>query len=77
MRRLARRLFTLCSAVSLLLWVLVCLLWVRSAKCSDTFSAFVPSETYLSATSRAGMLIFTSVRTRYPYDEPPTTASEG
>ena len=30
MRRLARRLFTLCSAVSLLLCVAVCVLWVRS-----------------------------------------------
>src|SRR5688500_13674928 len=30
MRRLARRLFMVCSAVSLLLCVAVCVLWVRS-----------------------------------------------
>ena len=30
MRRFARRLFTLCSAVSLMLCVVVCVLWVRS-----------------------------------------------
>ena len=30
MRRLARHLFTLCSAVSLVLCVAVCALWVRS-----------------------------------------------
>src|SRR5687768_10735645 len=30
MRRLARHLFTLCSAVSLVLCVAVCVLWVRS-----------------------------------------------
>src|SRR4051794_3212026 len=30
MRRLARHLFTLCSAASLLLCVVVCVLWVRS-----------------------------------------------
>ena len=35
MRRLARRLFTLCSAVSLLLCVAACVLWVRSYFVSD------------------------------------------
>ena len=35
MRRLARRLFTLCSAVSLLLCVAVCVLWVRSYARAD------------------------------------------
>ena len=30
MRRLARRLFTLCSALSLLMCVAVCVLWLRS-----------------------------------------------
>ena len=36
MRRLARWLFTLCSAVSLLLCVAVCVLWVRSYFVGDT-----------------------------------------
>ena len=36
MRRLARRLFTLCSAVSLLLCVAVCVLWVRSYRARAT-----------------------------------------
>jgi hypothetical protein len=35
MRRLARHLFTLCSAVSLLLCVAVCVLWVRSCRVQD------------------------------------------
>src|SRR5687768_11507140 len=39
MRRLARRLFTLCSAASLLLGVAVCVLWVRSLSVEDTFAA--------------------------------------
>src|SRR5687768_702477 len=37
MRRLARRLFTLCSALSLLLSVAVCVLWVRSVRNGDRF----------------------------------------
>ena len=37
MRRLARRLFTFCSAVSLLLCVAVCVLWARSHWVSDQF----------------------------------------
>ena len=36
MRRLARRLFTLCSAVSLLLCVAACVLWVRGTRAQDT-----------------------------------------
>jgi hypothetical protein len=35
MRRIIRRLFTLCSALSLLLLVLVCVLWGRSHRRSD------------------------------------------
>ena len=35
MRRLARRLFTLCSAVSLVLCVVVCVFWVRSRRAED------------------------------------------
>ena len=35
MRRLARHLFTLCSAVSLLMCVAVCVLWVRSYRVWD------------------------------------------
>ena len=35
MRRLSRHLFTLCSAVSLLLFVATCVLWVRSHATSD------------------------------------------
>ena len=35
MRRLARWLFTLCSVMSLLLCVAVCVLWVRSATAFD------------------------------------------
>src|SRR5688500_6669334 len=44
MRRLARRLFTLCSAASLLLFVMLCVLWVRSYREVDGFklSATVP-----------------------------------
>src|SRR5687768_2785066 len=43
MRRLARRLFTLCSAVSLLLCVAVCVLWVRSARFGDRAHIVVPA----------------------------------
>src|SRR5687767_13374363 len=35
MRRLARRLFTLCSAVSLAMCVAVCVLWLRSYRAMD------------------------------------------
>jgi hypothetical protein len=46
MRRLARRLFTICSAVSLLLCAAVCVLWVRSYDV-DVFNWFatVPDGT--------------------------------
>jgi hypothetical protein len=37
MRRLARHLFTLCSAVSLLLCVAACVLWARSYRVNDQF----------------------------------------
>jgi hypothetical protein len=37
-RRFARRLFTLCSAASLLLCVMVCVLWARSYWTDDRFS---------------------------------------
>src|SRR5688572_30580424 len=37
MRRLARHLFTLCSAVSLLLCVATCAVWARSWWAVDTF----------------------------------------
>ena len=37
MRRLARRVFTMCSALSPLLCVAVCVLWVRSYWVSDSF----------------------------------------
>ena len=37
MRRLARRLFTLCSVASLLLCVALCVLWVRSYWVSDVY----------------------------------------
>ena len=38
MRRLARLLFTLCSAVSLVLCLAVCVLWVRSYWIEDVFT---------------------------------------
>src|SRR5687768_14703719 len=40
MRRLARRLFTLCSALSLLLCVAVCVLWVRSYWVADKLDVY-------------------------------------
>src|SRR5688500_11418988 len=43
MRRLARSLFTLCSAASMLLCVAVCVLWVRGDRGDElTWSAAVP-----------------------------------
>src|SRR5688500_10563560 len=43
MRRVARHLFTLCSAVSLVLCVAVCVLWVRSYWVSDWFTVVTVS----------------------------------
>jgi hypothetical protein len=40
MRRLARHLFTLCSAVSLVLCVAVCVLWVRSYVTFDSYARY-------------------------------------
>ena len=40
MRRLVRRLFTLCSAVSLVLCVAACVLWVRSYRTMDNFGRY-------------------------------------
>jgi hypothetical protein len=40
MRRVARRLFTVCSAVSLLLAAGVCLLWVRSYRVHDVWGFY-------------------------------------
>ena len=51
MRRLTRHLFTLCSAVSLLLCVAVCVLWVRSYWWCDLFNADrVDAQNYKIAT---------------------------
>ena len=51
MRRLARHLFTLCSAVSLLLCVAVCVLWVQSYDASD----WVQWTRFLYQESRDGL----------------------
>ena len=60
MRRLARRLFTLCSTVSLLLCVAVCVLWVRSHRVRDEL-AWVDRHTLphgsLSRQTRSGIVV--------------------
>ena len=55
MRRLARRLFTLCSALSLLLCVGVCVLWVRSYRTQDVLYAG-PPERQFCAYAAGGLL---------------------
>jgi hypothetical protein len=54
-RRFARHLFTLCSAVSLLLCVAVCVLWVRSYSAFDLW-AWQPNGAYFEISSSAGVL---------------------
>jgi hypothetical protein len=54
MRRLARRLFRLCSAVSLLLCVAACVLWVRSYWVADTLE-FGGRKTTVTLTCSRGL----------------------
>jgi hypothetical protein len=49
MRRLARQLFTLCSAMSLLLFVAVCVLWARSYP--STKSIFIATSSNRTPTT--------------------------
>ena len=80
MRRLARRLFTLCSAVSLLLCVAACALWARGYFAADAVHVTVyllairphgheyfPKSVYSLASS--GGLAYVSVPHRYRWSE--------
>jgi hypothetical protein len=59
MRRLARHLFTLCSAVSLLLCVAVCVLWVRSYVRKDELKLVYRSgRQFCAIASNRGVLAF-------------------
>jgi hypothetical protein len=70
MRRLARHVFTLCSAVSLLLCVATAVLWVRSARHYDEAvrSGAGSDVTIISARHR----LLASLRTRVPTDPNPS-----
>src|SRR5688500_108199 len=59
MRRPARRLFTLCSAVSLLLCVAVCVLWARSYFVRDVIEYDAPTrwDEVISARGRVAVLL--------------------
>ena len=58
MRRLARRLFTLCSALSLLLCVAVCVLWVRSySRITTVVLLHAESHVYAVAMARGGVYL--------------------
>ena len=59
MRRLARRLFTLCSAASLVLCVTVCVLWARSYGDADEFDITPPPEQRVAYTSRGRITVAT------------------
>ena len=59
MRRLARRLFTLCSFASLLLCVAVCVLWARSYFGEDALWAVGPGRNW-ELSSGGGELRFTA-----------------
>jgi hypothetical protein len=56
MRRVARHLFTLLSALSLLLCVATCVLWVRSIGGGDVFGVPIGSTTVLTLVSNRGAL---------------------
>jgi hypothetical protein len=55
MRRLARHLFTVCSAVSLLLCVAVCALWVRSRDGGESLERVDPNRRVV-ITSGSGLI---------------------
>jgi hypothetical protein len=69
MRRLARRLFTLCSAVSLLLCVAVCVLWVRSHLIAESVRRQSwpgdEPQNYLKVYSSAGRLVVLNQRDHF------------
>jgi hypothetical protein len=79
MRRLTRHLFTLCSAVSLLLCVAACVLWVRSYFATDMLtlhSESVSGGTYrqvyrLVDSGRGMLLVHRGVIQAAPVDPPP------
>jgi hypothetical protein len=56
MRRLARHLLTLCTVLSLLLFVAVCALWVRSLRRGDLLD-FVGLDLRLVIRSDAGLIV--------------------
>src|SRR5215207_7990764 len=57
MRRLARRLFTLCSAVSLLLCMAVCVLWVRARPGEDRFAGTLAGSRYTLVSNPGGLAL--------------------
>jgi hypothetical protein len=58
MRRLARHLFTLCAAVSLVLCVAVCVLWVRSYQRADLAGRVDGSALFALGSYRGHLLCF-------------------
>jgi hypothetical protein len=86
MRRLARRLFTSCSAVSLLLCVAVCVLWVRSYRGADhLWLSYRPGSDDLLRTDAGDFTFYRSKstwpiawvkgRSRYKYEVGPLVGS--
>src|SRR5678815_1226881 len=63
MRRLARQLFALCSAASLVLSVAACVLWVRSYWSYDDWQ-YSGGATTIDVMSANGRVLVNDVRTR-------------
>jgi hypothetical protein len=80
MRRLPRHLFTLCSALSLLLCVAVGMLWVRSYRVEDTIEYFGATSGLRQAAASRGVLILCEEHTVDPkrlYQEDPVISPFG
>ena len=75
MRRLARRLFTVCSALSLVLCLAACVLWVRSYGAADSLGAG-GRHTAGGLVSSRGLLMFLLMTTSTPSSEPPGVSYE-
>jgi hypothetical protein len=70
MRRVVRRLFMLCSALSLLLCVAVCVLWVRSYWCADRLDFDGPRGHVFLTAARGRVVVFHG-REPASYSNPP------
>src|SRR5688572_22814400 len=71
MRRVARHVFTFCSAVSLVLCVAVCVLWVTGYQAARIAFSSRPGQEVQAATSRGSAWVYWAREPPAPNQSPP------